>query len=163
MFWGSNGIWTHDLRDTGAMFYQLSFETSLEACQKRVPRPTGLSLQLLKLLHNCEDHFSLYYNIYPQFIIKYVIYIIYTSFNLLTILTSYRCDSTKPDSFIKGQQERHQVDFFAFWFRQYQGDFEVHKRLTEVNYFLTLGCDGDCTYRDIHSGFLRFQKQVYQV
>ena len=25
-FWGSNGIWTHDLRDTGAMLYQLSYE-----------------------------------------------------------------------------------------------------------------------------------------
>ena len=24
-FWGSNGIWTHDLCDTGAMLYQLSY------------------------------------------------------------------------------------------------------------------------------------------
>ena len=29
-FWGSNGIQTHDLRDTGAMLYQLSYEASLE-------------------------------------------------------------------------------------------------------------------------------------
>ena len=30
-FWGSNGIWIHDLRITGAMLYQLSYEASLEA------------------------------------------------------------------------------------------------------------------------------------
>ena len=29
--WGSNEIRTHDLRDTGAMLYQLSYEASLEA------------------------------------------------------------------------------------------------------------------------------------
>ena len=34
--WGSNGIWTHDLHDTGAMLYQLSYEASLEADQMRV-------------------------------------------------------------------------------------------------------------------------------
>ena len=34
--WGSNGIRTHDLRDTGAMLYQLSYEASLEAGQVRV-------------------------------------------------------------------------------------------------------------------------------
>ena len=32
-FWGSNGIPTHDLHDTGAMLYQLSYEASLEAGQ----------------------------------------------------------------------------------------------------------------------------------
>ena len=32
-FWGFNRIWTHDLRDTGAMLYQLSYEASLEAGQ----------------------------------------------------------------------------------------------------------------------------------
>ena len=32
-FWGSNGIRTHDLRNTGAMLYQLSYEASLEAGQ----------------------------------------------------------------------------------------------------------------------------------
>ena len=26
-FWGFNKIWTHDLCDTGAMLYQLSYET----------------------------------------------------------------------------------------------------------------------------------------
>ena len=35
-FWGSNGIRTHALRDTGAMLYQLSYEASLEAGQVRV-------------------------------------------------------------------------------------------------------------------------------
>ena len=35
-FWGSNGIRTHDLRDTSAMLYQLSYEASLEADQERV-------------------------------------------------------------------------------------------------------------------------------
>ena len=35
-FWGSNGIQTHDLRDTGAMLYQLSHEVLLEAGQVRV-------------------------------------------------------------------------------------------------------------------------------
>ena len=35
-FWGSNGIQTHDLRNTGAMLYQLSYEVSLEAGQVRV-------------------------------------------------------------------------------------------------------------------------------
>ena len=35
-FWGFNGIWTHDLRDTGAMLYRLSYEASLEAGQVRV-------------------------------------------------------------------------------------------------------------------------------
>ena len=35
-FWGSNGIQTHDLRDTGTMLYQLSYEASLEAGQVRV-------------------------------------------------------------------------------------------------------------------------------
>ena len=35
-FWGSNGIWTHDLRDTGAMLYQLTYDASLEAGQVRV-------------------------------------------------------------------------------------------------------------------------------
>ena len=35
-FWGSNGIQTHDLCDTSAMLYQLSYEASLEAGQKRV-------------------------------------------------------------------------------------------------------------------------------
>ena len=35
-FWGSNGIQTHDLRDTSAMLYELSYEASLEAGQVRV-------------------------------------------------------------------------------------------------------------------------------
>ena len=35
-FWGSNGIRTHDLRDTGAMIYRLSYEASPEAGQVRV-------------------------------------------------------------------------------------------------------------------------------
>ena len=35
-FWGSNGIRTHDLRDTGVILYQLSCEASLEASQVRV-------------------------------------------------------------------------------------------------------------------------------
>ena len=35
-FWGSNGIQTHDLRDTGAMLYWLSYEASPEAGQVRV-------------------------------------------------------------------------------------------------------------------------------
>ena len=35
-FWGSNGIQTHDLRDTGAMLYRLSYEASLQAGQVRV-------------------------------------------------------------------------------------------------------------------------------
>ena len=30
------GIWTHDLRDTGAMLYQLSYEASPEADQAEV-------------------------------------------------------------------------------------------------------------------------------
>ena len=30
-FWVSNGIQTHDLCDTGAMLYQLSYEALLEA------------------------------------------------------------------------------------------------------------------------------------
>ena len=32
---GFNGIWTHDLRDTGAMLYQLSYEALLEAARSR--------------------------------------------------------------------------------------------------------------------------------
>ena len=32
-FWGSNEIQTHDLRDTGAMLYQLSYEALLVAGQ----------------------------------------------------------------------------------------------------------------------------------
>ena len=35
-FWGSNGIPTHDLCDTGAMLYQLNYEASPEAGQVRV-------------------------------------------------------------------------------------------------------------------------------
>ena len=35
-FWGSNGIRTHDLRDTGAMLYRLSYEASPEGGQVRV-------------------------------------------------------------------------------------------------------------------------------
>ena len=35
-FWGSNGIRTRDLRNTGAMLYRLSYEASLEAGQVRV-------------------------------------------------------------------------------------------------------------------------------
>ena len=35
-FWGSNRIRTHDLRDTGAMLYQLSYKASLEADQVQV-------------------------------------------------------------------------------------------------------------------------------
>ena len=35
-FWGSNRIRTHDLRDTGAMLYQLSYEASPEAGQVRI-------------------------------------------------------------------------------------------------------------------------------
>ena len=54
-FWGSNGIQTHDLRDTGAMLYQLSHEVLLKAGQVRVQFIpveasefiSGLSLQLL--------------------------------------------------------------------------------------------------------------------
>ena len=34
--WGFNGIWTHDLRNTGVMLYQLSYEALLEAGQERV-------------------------------------------------------------------------------------------------------------------------------
>ena len=34
--WGFNGNWTHDLRDTSAMLYQLSYEASLEAGQDLV-------------------------------------------------------------------------------------------------------------------------------
>ena len=71
-FWGSKGIQTHDLCDTSAMLYQLSYEASLEAGQVRVqliPRGhgfkshwslrivSGLHLKLLKLLLNCENHF----------------------------------------------------------------------------------------------------------
>ena len=37
--WGFNRIWTHDLRDTSAMLYQLSYETLLEAGQERVQFP----------------------------------------------------------------------------------------------------------------------------
>ena len=48
IFWCSNGIRTHDLRDTGAMLYQLNYEASNFF--------SGLNL----LLHNCEDHFHLY-------------------------------------------------------------------------------------------------------
>ena len=33
---GFNGIWTHYLRDTGAMLYQLSSEASLEAGQEQI-------------------------------------------------------------------------------------------------------------------------------
>ena len=33
---GFNRIWTHDLRDTGAMLYQLSYEASLKAVEVRV-------------------------------------------------------------------------------------------------------------------------------
>ena len=35
-FWGFNGIQTHDRHDTGAVFYQLSYEASLEAGQEWV-------------------------------------------------------------------------------------------------------------------------------
>ena len=35
-FWGSNEIQTHDLRDTGAMLYQLSYEALLVAGQVQV-------------------------------------------------------------------------------------------------------------------------------
>ena len=35
-FWGSNGIRTHDLRDTGVMIYRLSYEASPEAGQVQV-------------------------------------------------------------------------------------------------------------------------------
>ena len=35
-FWGSKGIRTHDIRDIGAMLYQLSYEDSLEAGQVQV-------------------------------------------------------------------------------------------------------------------------------
>ena len=35
-FWGSNGIQTHDLRDTSAMFYRLRYEASPEAGQMQV-------------------------------------------------------------------------------------------------------------------------------
>ena len=34
--WGSNGIRTHDLRDTGAMLYRLSYEALTGADQLRV-------------------------------------------------------------------------------------------------------------------------------
>ena len=33
-FWGSNAIRTHDVRDTCAMLYQLSYEALLEAAAK---------------------------------------------------------------------------------------------------------------------------------
>ena len=33
---GFNGIWTHELCNTGAMLYQLGFEASMEAGQVRV-------------------------------------------------------------------------------------------------------------------------------
>ena len=32
-FWGSNGIWAHDLHDTSAMLYQLDYAALLEAGQ----------------------------------------------------------------------------------------------------------------------------------
>ena len=35
-FWGSNGIWTHDLCDTGTMLYQLSYKALLESGQVQV-------------------------------------------------------------------------------------------------------------------------------
>ena len=35
-FWGSNGIRTYDLGDTGTKLYQLSYEALLEAGQVRV-------------------------------------------------------------------------------------------------------------------------------
>ena len=35
-FWGFKGIRTHDLRDTGAMLYELSYEASMGAGQLRV-------------------------------------------------------------------------------------------------------------------------------
>ena len=35
-FWGFNGIRTHDLRDTGAMLYQLSYEALLVVGQEWV-------------------------------------------------------------------------------------------------------------------------------
>ena len=35
-FWGSNGIRTHDLHDTGAMLYWLSYEALPEAAQVQV-------------------------------------------------------------------------------------------------------------------------------
>ena len=35
-FWGFNGIQTHNLHDTGAMLYRLSYEALLEAGQVRV-------------------------------------------------------------------------------------------------------------------------------
>ena len=49
-FWASNGIRTHDLRDTGAVLYRLSYEASLEAGQERWSLRkffSGLCLQLL--------------------------------------------------------------------------------------------------------------------
>ena len=44
---------------------------------------SGLSLQLLKLLHNCEDHFYLYYFIPSAH--TYMIHIMYTSFHYASI------------------------------------------------------------------------------
>ena len=35
-FWGFNRIWTHDLRDTSAMLYQLNYEALLEAGEEWV-------------------------------------------------------------------------------------------------------------------------------
>ena len=78
--WGFNGIWTHNPCDTGgAMLYQLSYEASskqvkhefnlyplYEESEMMCIRYksyfsdffSGISLQLLKLIHNCEDSFQ---------------------------------------------------------------------------------------------------------
>ena len=61
---------THDLCNTGAMLYQLSYEASLEA------------VQMLTLLHNCEDHFHLYS---LSAVHSYDLYHMYTSYHSLHI------------------------------------------------------------------------------
>ena len=42
--WGFNGIWTHDLCNTGVMLYQLNYGALLEAGQVRVQMTGALSL-----------------------------------------------------------------------------------------------------------------------
>ena len=53
-YWGLNGIRTHDIRDTGAMLYQLSFEAFLEGGRGFIAQLVEHRTGIAEVMHGFE-------------------------------------------------------------------------------------------------------------
>ena len=90
-FWGFNGIRTHDLCDTGAMLYQLSYEASLEA---------GWSLGFfsvlsLQLRGSISLGYSLSLSLHTHI---HILFISYTHDFRNSVVIILRCNTTRKTS-----------------------------------------------------------------